>query len=71
MNEDLLQKLANPVYEIEEAQELMRQAAVKLEQQLHWIHFLQENNERLRRQVEALILDLGIKEGHYHGNIQN
>lgn len=71
MSDELIQKLLNPTFEAEEAQELMRQAAVKLEQQLHWIHFLQENNERLRRQVEALILDLGIKEGHYRGNIQN
>jgi len=71
MSDPIIQKLLNPTFDPDDAQELMRQAAVKIEQQSHWIKYLEENNERLRLQVEALVLDLGIREGHYRGEIRN
>jgi hypothetical protein len=71
MSTDLLQKLLNPTFDPEDAQELMRQAAVKIRQQEIALEHLQEQNTKLRNQVEALILDLGIKEGHYRGETRN
>lgn len=71
MSDPIIQKLLNPTFDPEEAQELMRQAAVKIEQQSNFIKTLVKENETLRQQVEALILDLGIREGHYRGEIRN
>jgi hypothetical protein len=71
MSDPIIQKLLNPTFDPEEAQELMRQAAVKIEQQSNFIRTLIKENENLRQQVEALVLDLGIKEGHYRGEVRN
>jgi len=71
MSDPIIQKLLNPTFDPEEAQELMRQAAIKIEQQSNFIRTLIKENENLRQQVEALILDLGIKEGHYRGEARN
>lgn len=70
MNGELIQRLLNPTFDPEEAQHLMREAAVRIEQQSHTIKNLYEQNLRLRDQVSALVLDLGIKNGHYLGRVQ-
>lgn len=67
MNTDLLQRLANSVYDTEEAQELMKQAGleiVRLEERIAalngYIHKLKDENDRLA-------LDLGIKNNPQFG----
>ena len=66
MNTDLLQKLANPVYEVDEAQELMKQAGleiVRLEERIaglnNYIHKLKDENDKLA-------LDLGLRDYKVH-----
>jgi len=71
MSDPIIQKLLNPTFDPDDAQELMKQAAVKIEQQSNFIKTLVKENKILHLQVEALILDLGIKEGHYRGEIKN
>lgn len=65
MNTDLLQKLANPVYEIEEAQELMKQAGLEIVRLSEQITSLQQYVHKLKDENERLSLDLGFKEGKF------
>lgn len=71
MSDPIIQELLNPTFDYDDAQELMRRAAVKIEQQSQIIKSISKENEHLRQQVEALVLDLGIKEGHYRGEVRN
>ena len=63
MNIDLLQKLANPVYEIEEAQELMKEAGLEIIRLHEQIAHLQQYAHKLKDENERLALDLGFKDG--------
>jgi len=62
MNTDLLQKLANPVYEIEEAQELMKQAGLEIVRLHEHLANLQQYVHKLKDENERLALDLGLKD---------
>ena len=68
MNEDLLQKLANPVYEIEEAQELMQEAGKEIIRLYDRINYLNECIHKLRDENDRLALDLGLRE---HGQLRS
>ena len=65
MNSDLLQKLANPVYEIDEAQELMKQAGLEIIRLEERIAGLNEYIHKLKDQNDRLCLDLGLKDQGY------
>jgi hypothetical protein len=69
--EELVEKLRQPAFDLNEAQALMETAAKELEGKHHMIQFLQANNARLLSQVQALSLDLGLREGAYSGEIKN
>ena len=62
MNTDLLQKLANPVYEIEEAQELMKEAGLEIVRLHEHLANLQQYVHKLKDENERLALDLGLKD---------
>lgn len=65
MNTDLLQRLANPIYEIEEAQELMRQAGLEIIRMQEVIQGLNDYIHKLKDQNDRLCLDLGLKDQGY------
>ena len=65
MNTDLLQKLANPVYEVEEAQELMKQAGLEIVRLSEQVAHLQQYVHKLKDENERLSLDLGFKERNF------
>ena len=65
MNTDLLQKLANPVYEVEEAQELMKQAGLEIVRLHEHIAGMQEYINKLKDQNDRLCLDLGLRDQGY------
>jgi len=62
MNTELIQRLANPVYEIEEAQELMRLAGLEIVRLNERLTYLNECIHKLRDENDRLALDLGIKD---------
>jgi len=62
MNTELVQRLANPVYEIEEAQELMRLAGLEIVRLNERLTYLNECIHKLRDENDRLALDLGIKD---------
>ena len=62
MNTELLQKLANPIYEVEEAQELMKQASLEIVRLSEQITHLQQYAHKLADENDRLSLDLGLKE---------
>lgn len=65
MNTDLLQKLVNPVYELEEAQALMKQAGAEIVRLNEFITGLHEYVHKLKDENERLALDLGLKDQGY------
>ena len=65
MNTDLLQKLANPVYELAEAEALMKQAGLEIVRLEEKIAGLNEYIHKLKDQNERLALDLGLKDQGY------
>ena len=65
MNTDLLQKLANPVYELAEAEELMKQAGIEIIRLEEKIAGLNDYIHKLKDQNERLVLDLGLKDQGY------
>lgn len=65
MNEELLQKLASPVYEIEEAQDLMRQAGAEIVRLNKYVAGLHKHIYDLKDQNDRLCLDLGLKDQGY------
>ena len=67
--EELIEKLRQPAFDLGEAQALMETAAKELEGKQHMIQFMQANNKRLLEHVQALSLDLGLKEGAYSGEV--
>ena len=67
MNTDLLQRLANPIYGTEEAQELMRVAGLEIVRLEERITYLIECIHRLRDENDRLALDLGIKNNPQFG----
>ena len=67
--EELIEKLRQPAFDLNEAQAIMETAAKELEGKQHMVEFLQANNKRLLSEVQALSLDLGLKEGAYSGEI--
>lgn len=69
--EELIEKLRQPTFDLNEAQAIMDMAAKELEGKQHMIEFLQANNKRLLSEVQALSLDLGLREGAYSGEIKN
>lgn len=69
--EELIEKLRQPAFDLNEAQAIMDMAAKELEGKQHMIEFLQANNKRLLSEVQALSLDLGLREGAYSGEIKN
>lgn len=62
MNTDLLQKLANPVYEVEEAQELLKEAGREIVRLHEQVTHLQQYLHKLKDENERLALDLGLKD---------
>ena len=70
MNTELLQKLANPIYEIEEAQELMKQAGLEIVRLHEQIAHLQQYVHKLKDENERLVLDLGLKDYPQLGKFQ-
>jgi hypothetical protein len=69
--EELIEKLRQPAFDLNEAQAIMETAAKELEGKQHMVEFLQANNKRLLSEVQALSLDLGLREGAYSGEIKN
>ena len=67
MNTDLLQRLANPIYDTEEAQELMRVAGLEIVRLEGRITYLNECIHKLRDENDRLALDLGIKNNPQFG----
>ena len=65
MNEELLQKLANPVYELDEAQKLMQEAGVEIVRLHEKIQGLNGYIHKLKDENEKLALDLGLKDQGY------
>ena len=61
MNTDLLQRLANPIYDTEEAQELMRVAGLEIVRLEERIAYLNNCIHKLREENDRLCLDLGFK----------
>ena len=60
MNTELVQKLANPVYDTEEAQELMRLAGLEIVRLNERITYLNDCIHKLRDENDRLALDLGL-----------
>ena len=69
MNTDLLQKLANPVYDTDEAEELMKQAGLEIIRLSEHIVGLQKYVDKLKDENERLALDLGIKDNPQFRNL--
>ena len=69
--EELIEKLRQPAFDLNEAQAIMETAAKELEGKQHMVEFLQANTKRLLSEVQALSLDLGLREGAYSGEIKN
>jgi len=69
--EELIEKLRQPAFDLNEAQAIMDMAAKELEGKQYMVEFLQANNKRLLSEVQALSLDLGLREGAYSGEIKN
>lgn len=65
MNTDLLQRLANPVYEIEEAQELMKVAGLEIVRLNERLEYLNDCIHKLRDENDRLTLDLGFKDRNF------
>jgi predicted nuclease with TOPRIM domain len=65
VNTDLLQRLANPVYEIEEAQELMKVAGLEIVRLNERIAYLNDCIHKLRDENDRLTLDLGFKDRNF------
>lgn len=65
MNTDLLQRLANPVYEIEEAQELMKVAGLEIVRLNERIAYLNDCIHKLRDENDRLTLDLGFRDRNF------
>jgi predicted nuclease with TOPRIM domain len=65
MNTELIQRLANPVYEIEEAQELMRLAGLEIVRLNERLAYLNDCIHKLRDENDRLAIDLGFKEGKF------
>jgi predicted nuclease with TOPRIM domain len=65
MNTDLLQKLANPVYDTDEAEQLMKQAGIEIVRLEEKIAGLNDYIHKLKDQNERLALDLGLKDQGY------
>jgi len=65
MNEELIQRLANPVYDVEEAQELMHLAGLEIIRLNQRLVYLNECIVKLRDENDKLSLDLGLKERGY------
>jgi len=65
MNEELIQRLANPVYDVEEAQELMHLAGLEIVRLNQRLVYLNECVVKLRDENDKLSLDLGLKERGY------
>ena len=61
MNTELIQRLANPVYEIEEAQELMRLAGLEIIRLNERLTYLNDCIHKLRDENDRLALDLGLQ----------
>jgi hypothetical protein len=69
--EELIKKLRQPAFDVNEVQSLMEKAAEELERKHNLIKSMQINNARLLEQVQALSLDLGLKEGGFSGEVKN
>lgn len=65
MNEDLIQRLANPVYDLDEAQEIMRVAGLEIIRLHERLTYLNDCIVKLRDENDRLSLDLGLKERGY------
>jgi hypothetical protein len=65
MNEELVQRLANPVYDVEEAQELMHLAGLEIIRLNQRLVYLNECILKLRDENDKLSLDLGLRERGY------
>lgn len=65
MNEQLLQRLSNPVYELDEAQELMQEAGKEIIRLHDRLVYLNECIHKLRDENDKLALDLGLKDRGY------
>ena len=65
MNEELIQRLANPVYDVEEAQELMHLAGLEIIRLNQRLIYLNECILKLRDENDKLSLDLGLKQRGY------
>lgn len=62
MNEELVQRLANPVYDTDEAQELMRLAGLEIVRLGERIAYLNDCIYKLRNENDRLAFDLGIRD---------
>ena len=62
MNQDLLNALANPSFDIDEAEQIMHRAGQELMRLERRVQELTDYNHRLKEEVERLSLDLGLKD---------
>lgn len=62
MNDRLLDSLANPVFDLEEAGERLRMAGHEIMRLEERVQYLKAQNMQLRDHIERLALDLGLKE---------
>lgn len=65
MNTELIQRLANPVYDTEEAQELMRLAGLEIVRLSERITYLNDCINKLRDENDRLVLDLGFRDRNF------
>lgn len=65
MNQDLLEALSNPAFDLEEAEKIMNRAGQEIIRLERRIFELTSYNHQLKSEVEKLSLDLGIKEHGY------
>lgn len=62
MNTRLLERLAAPIFDEEEASNTMRDAGMEIVRLQRRIDELTEYNHQLKDQIERLALDLGLKD---------
>lgn len=65
MNQDLINALANPAFDVEEAEQIMHLAGKEILRLEQKIKELNQYNQALRNEIEKLALDLAFKNYPY------